>query len=80
MADEEEIEDLTLTTRPEDAENIDARLENADWTKGTWDMPDVDTVEKLRARLKAQGMSVPHFKTLPVFQRNKDKLPWLREL
>lgn len=57
----------------------DRDLMNADWTKQTWDLP-VDNVEDLRRYLRAQGTSVKHFKTLPVYKLNVDKLDWLTEL
>jgi hypothetical protein len=59
--------------------NIDADPTNADWTKQTWDLG-VDNVADLRKLLKQQGTTVAHFKTLPVYQRNVKKLPWLRGL
>lgn len=57
----------------------DRDLRNADWTKQTWDLP-IDDVETLRAHLKAQGTTVRHFKSLPVYRLNVGKLPWLRDL
>lgn len=60
---------------------LDEEIDNADWTKGTWDLPYKD-VESLRAFLKRSGMSVAHFKTLPVYRRNvvKRAFRWLRGL
>ena len=58
--------------------NVDADLANADWTKQSWDLPR-DKAEFLKF-LKATGSTVEHFKTLPVYEWNLDKIPWLREL
>lgn len=60
---------------------LDEDLDNADWTKGTWDLPYKD-VESLRAFLKRSGMSVEHFKTLPIYRFNvrKKNYRWLRSL
>ena len=57
---------------------IDADIENADWTKKTWDLP-TDKAEFL-AYLKASGTTVENFKQLPVYRWNLDKVPWLKEL
>jgi len=57
----------------------DQQLHNADWTKQSWDLP-WRNVEDARAALEARGMSVAHFKTLPVYRLNVDRVPWLREL
>lgn len=59
--------------------NLDEDPNNADWTKRTWDLPCND-IESLRKFLKGMGMSAEHFKKLPVYRFNVDKLPWLREL
>lgn len=59
--------------------DIDATLENADWLKGAWDLQ-IDNADDLRRWLAAHGMTAEHFKTLPVYCRNVDKQPWLREL
>ena len=58
---------------------IDADLDNADWTKRTWDLP-YHNAEDLRAHLKAVGQTVAEFKRLPVYRFNVDKLEWLRDL
>jgi len=60
--------------------NIDSDLDNADWTKRTWDLLDIDTVEKLREHLKATGRTVEQFKQLPVYRYNVDKIEWLKKL
>jgi hypothetical protein len=57
----------------------DASGENADCTKGTWDLG-LHTAEELRSWIAAQGMTVESFKRLPVYRRNVDHLPFLREL
>jgi hypothetical protein len=59
--------------------NLDANLENADWTKGTWDLPFQD-VESLRTYLAAVGDTVEKFKKRPIYTRNVDKMPWLKDL
>jgi hypothetical protein len=58
---------------------VDALLDNADWTKGTWDLP-IDNVADLRAYLKATKVSVAAFKALPVYRRNLRTQPWLAGL
>lgn len=60
--------------------NIDADLSNADWTKGTWDLTGIDSVEKLRDMLAQRGESVAAFKKRPVYRMNLKKQPWLKEL
>ena len=56
--------------------NIDAAIHNADWTKQSWDI-DASSVVELEAWLQARGITPEHFKSLPVFKSNVDKLPWL---
>lgn len=53
--------------------NIDADLENADWTKQTWDLPKYKSKEFMDW-LRFSGMTLTQFKKLPVYQLNKDKL------
>lgn len=60
--------------------NIDADVYNADWPKRTWDLLDIDSVEKLRAYLESRKISVESFKKLPIYIWNVEKLPWLKEL
>jgi len=51
--------------------NIDANLENADWTKQTWDLPAIDSQE-FKDLLKSWGITMEDFKKLPVYKaRNK---------
>lgn len=51
--------------------NIDENLENADWTKRTFDLP-----YKNEAELKeAMGDRYEHFKTLPAYKAR----PWAKE-
>ena len=57
----------------------DADSMNADWPKRTWDLP-FNNAADLRAWLEARGMTVEHFKTLPVYRFNVGKLEWLKEL
>jgi len=49
--------------------NIDAILENADWTKMTWDLPKYKS-KKFMDWLKASGMTLTQFKKLPVYKWN----------
>jgi hypothetical protein len=50
--------------------NIDADLDNADWTKGeVWDLPPYKSKE-FYDLLKFMGMSLAQFKKLPVYKRN----------
>lgn len=58
---------------------IDHDIENADWTKTTWDLG-IENVEDLRAMLDATGQTVEEFKQLPVYYFNVGKLPWLKDL
>ena len=60
--------------------NLDADIHNADWTKRTWDLLDVEDEDDLMEHLSDTGMSLEHFKTLPVYKFNVNKLPWLAEL
>jgi hypothetical protein len=60
--------------------NLDADLRNADWTKQSWDLTGIHSVEALRAYLKSQGMSVAAFKHLPVYRLNLRREPWLKDL
>lgn len=47
--------------------NLDEDLENADWTKRTWDLPKFGSKE-FDQFLSASGMTLDHFKTLPVYR------------
>lgn len=58
--------------------NIDEHLHNADWTKSTWDLLDVNSKKALTEYLKKSGMTLAHFKKLPIYQFNKNKIPWLK--
>lgn len=53
--------------------NIDKDMENADWTKMTWDLPKYKSKE-FYDWLKFSGMTLTQFKKLPVYKFNKDKL------
>jgi hypothetical protein len=64
---------------PVEGIKLDADLNNADWTKRTWDLP-VKSADELRRYLKSSGRTVDEFKQLPVYRYNVKKLPWLREL
>ena len=58
----------------------DDDLQNADWTKQSWDLHNVTNLKQLKAFLRTQGMTPEHFKTLPVYKNNVGKLPWLKKL
>jgi hypothetical protein len=58
---------------------IDSDPYNADWTKQTWDLPPTN-IGELRLFLREYEYSVAHFKSLPVYYMNVDKLPWLKDL
>lgn len=53
--------------------NIDANIENTDWTKMTWDLPKYKSKEFMEW-LKFSGMTLTQFKKLPVYQFHKEKL------
>lgn len=61
------------------AVDIDADIDNADWTKQSWDLP-CRTLDDLREYLRQTGTSVAEFKRLPVYRFNVDTLPWLADL
>ena len=60
--------------------NIDADLGNADWTKGTWDLLHIKGPQDLQKYLAKNSMSLEHFKKLPIYRMNVDKIDWLKEL
>lgn len=49
--------------------NIDAILDNADWTKMTWDLPKYKSKEFMDW-LKSSGMTLAQFQKLPVYRWN----------
>ena len=49
--------------------NIDANLENADWTKQSWDLPKYKSKEFMDW-LKSSGMTLEQFRKLPVYKIN----------
>jgi len=49
--------------------NIDANLENADWSKKTWDLPEYKSDEFFQL-LKSMNMTLEQFKKLPVYKWN----------
>jgi hypothetical protein len=61
--------------------DVDANLEDADWTKQTWDIPASD-IEELREFLRAHRMTVREFKRKPVYKLNVGKpgFAWLKQL
>ena len=52
--------------------NIDAVVENADWTKQTWDLPQENS-DEFKALLKASGMTLAQFRKLPAAKGTKPK-------
>lgn len=60
--------------------NMDATIENADWIKDRWPWPEIDTVEKLREKLERDEWPVSGFKQTVIYQRNLERMPWLKEL
>jgi hypothetical protein len=61
---------------------IDSDEINADWTKQTWDLFGIESVEQLRKALDEMGVSVEAFKQTQAYLANVDHpdLRWLREL
>lgn len=59
--------------------NIDGSLLNADWTKGTWDIP-ADNPDEVVAWLRQRGMTVDQFMELPVYYLNVEDMPWLTDI
>ena len=49
--------------------NIDANLENADWTKQSWDLPKYKSKEFMDW-LESSEMTLAQFKKLPVYNLN----------
>jgi len=49
---------------------IDADLENSDWTKQSYDLP---TGKELDRFLKLQGMTMAEFKKLPAYYLPKER-------
>lgn len=60
--------------------NLDADTRNADWTKTTWDLHNVNSAEDLVEYLASIDMDLEHFKTLPVYLNNVDKIEWLKSI
>ena len=56
----------------------DADLANADWTKQSWDLP-INSREELTRWLTRSGMTMEQFTSLPIYQMNRDRLPWLKD-
>ena len=54
--------------------NIDKNIEDADWTKRTWDLHNVKTKTQLLRLLKLFDISLDHFKTLPIYKHNKQRI------
>ncbi len=48
--------------------DVDGELGNADWTKGSWDILDVETEEELKLFLEQRGTTLAQFKKLPAYQ------------
>ncbi len=47
--------------------NIDENINDADWTKRTWDLPEYGS-EEFNQFLENTGQTLEHFKTLPVYK------------
>ena len=60
--------------------DIDADLSDADWIKQRWPRDLPRSKSGLLAALKRMGMTVAHFKRLPLYKRNVGSLKFLREL
>ena len=58
----------------------DASLENSDWTKNGSDFAFAKDAEGMRKYLGSVGMSVDHFRSLPIYQSGKDVYPWFQGL
>lgn len=58
----------------------DHELSNADWTKQSWDLLEINNAADLKVYLTAEGMTVANFKKLPVYLLNKEKHKWLQDL
>lgn len=52
--------------------NLDERIENADWTKRTWDLPPEDS-EEFKELLKISGMTLAQFRKLPAAKGKEAK-------
>ncbi|MBC7341120.1 MAG: hypothetical protein H5U02_01475 [Clostridia bacterium] len=66
--------------------NLDECIENADWTKRTWDLHGINSKEDLY-RWLGEGQEgfeerLENFKRLPVYRWNKDKpgFEWLKDV
>lgn len=62
---------------------IDENLDDADWTKQTWDLLHIRSREDLDALLAAWGITLAEFYRLPVYRHAlvKGTLPdWLRSI
>ncbi len=60
--------------------DLDAITESADWAKARWDLHGIGSKKSLLAFLKENGMTVAQFKKLSAYEKNKDKISWLRNL
>lgn len=67
----------------EDKENTAQRAETADIARlgsmQSWDL-DINTIDALRAFLRSSNITPAHFMQLPVYQRNVEAMPWLKDL
>ena len=61
------------TMDQEEPVNLDANLEDADWTKQTWDLPTIGS-EEFRKYLESTGQTLEDFKHLPVYKNLMAKL------
>mgnify|MGYP001612888692 FL=1 len=60
--------------------NIDADINNADWSKQTWDLLNISNKQELLEYLEKTNKSLEDFKKLPAYKFNVDKIDWLREI
>lgn len=58
----------------------DTHLANADWTKISWNLADVDSLAALLKYLKRAGFSIDQFKQLPIYGFNVRKLGFLKQI
>jgi hypothetical protein len=59
---------------------LDGNLVNSDWSKTTWDMLDISNEKELEEFLSKNGLTLNSFKKLPIYQFNKDKVPFLKKI
>jgi HK97 family phage portal protein len=72
--------DLKKTTPPDEVFLADALLDNADWAKRSWDLPEIDSADKLLAWLACNETSLQEFSQLPICRNNRSQIHWLEDL